>query len=389
MESMAQKLEDNPTSFNHQAALSVKLQRNHFLKALSHAQGVVEKRTTVPILSHILLEAFDSQVNLTATDLEVAIIETIQAEVSVPGRLAIPAQMMFDIVRKLKDESDIFLNVDANSGRIKLTSGKSEFKIPFLSADDFPVINSGKQPFKFSLPASTIKDFMDKTRFAMSMEETRYFLNGIYLHAYQGHELRVVATDGHRLAKVSSAMPKGAENIPGVIVSRKTVNEVLKLAHDAVIDVEILLSETQISFKFSDVFLTARLIDGNFPDYEKVIPQKNDKVILVDMDSFSESIDRVSTISAEKNRGVKLSIHPSKMIISATSSDAGSANEEIEIEYEGVSFDIGFNSKYLLDIAQQIGSDNAEFHCSDSSAPVMVKGQHDDECLYVLMPMRV
>lgn len=387
MESIAQKIDSNQV--NTETSLSVKLQRTQFLKALSHSQGVVEKRTTVPILSHILLEAFDDQLNLTATDLEVAIIETIAAEVSIPGKVAIPAQMMFDIVRKLRDESDIVLSVDPESNRIKLSSGKSEFKIPYLPADEFPVINSGKQPFKFNLPASTLKDFMDKTRFAMSMEETRYFLNGIYLHAYQGQELRVVATDGHRLAKVSSAMPKGAESMPGVIISRKTVNEVLKLTQDEVIDVEISLSDTQISFKFSDVFLTARLIDGTFPDYEKVIPQKNDKMILIDMDSFSESIDRVSTISAEKNRGVKLAIQSSKMMISASSSDAGSASEEIDIEYEGETFEIGFNSKYLLDIAQQIGSDNAEFHCSDSASPVMVKGQHDDECLYVLMPMRV
>lgn len=387
MESIAQKVDTQLPSTP--SAFSVKLQRAQFLKALGHSQGVVEKRTTVPILSHVLLEAFDDQLNLTATDLEVAIIETIAAEVTLPGKIAVPAQMMFDIVRKLKDEANISLSVDADSGRIKLSSGKSEFKIPYLSADEFPVINSGKQPFKFSLPASTLKDFMDKTRFAMSMEETRYFLNGIYLHAYQNNELRVVATDGHRLAKVTAAMAKGAENIPGVIISRKTVNEVLKLAQDEVIDVEILLSDTQISFKFSDVYLTARLIDGTFPDYEKVIPQKNDKVILIDMDSFSESIDRVSTISAEKNRGVKLAIASSIMVVSATSSDAGSASEEIEIEYEGPSFEIGFNAKYLLDIAQQIGSDNAEFHCSDPSAPVMIKGQHDDECLYVLMPMRV
>ncbi|ARN85366.1 DNA polymerase III subunit beta [Candidatus Nucleicultrix amoebiphila FS5] len=363
--------------------------RNVFLKALSHSQGVVEKRSTVPILSHVLLETTGEGITLTATDLEVAIVETVAAQVEKPGRLTVSAHMLFDVVRKLRDGAEISLSFDEAQNRLNVESGRSHFALPCLSPDEFPAINSGNQPYRFILPAKDLLELFDRVRFAMSTEETRYYLNGIYLHAFQSKELRAVATDGHRLAKMSLPLPQGAEAIPGVIISRKTINEVLKIVSEEVLDVEVYLSNTQVSFKFSDTYFTSRLIDGTFPDYEKVIPAHNDKVMTVDMEAFAETVDRVATISSEKNRGIRLSLKTNKLVLTATSNESGHAVEELEVDYNASGIEIGFNSRYLLDIAQQIGNESASFSFADSTSPTIIRSRNDQEALYVLMPMRV
>lgn len=370
-------------------AFQVHVDRNVFLKALSHSQGVVEKRSTVPILSHVLLETTGEGITLTATDLEVAIVETVAAQVEKPGRLTVSAHMLFDVVRKLRDGAEISLSFDEAQNRLNVESGRSHFALPCLSPDEFPAINSGNQPYRFILPAKDLLELFDRVRFAMSTEETRYYLNGIYLHAFQSKELRAVATDGHRLAKMSLPLPQGAEAIPGVIISRKTINEVLKIVSEEVLDVEVYLSNTQVSFKFSDTYFTSRLIDGTFPDYEKVIPAHNDKVMTVDMEAFAETVDRVATISSEKNRGIRLSLKTNKLILTATSNESGHAVEELEVDYNASGIEIGFNSRYLLDIAQQIGNESASFSFADSTSPTIIRSRNDQEALYVLMPMRV
>lgn len=370
-------------------AFQVHVDRNVFLKALSHSQGVVEKRSTVPILSHVLLETTGEGITLTATDLEVAIVETVAAQVEKPGRLTVSAHMLFDVVRKLRDGAEISLSFDEAQNRLNVESGRSHFALPCLSPDEFPAINSGNQPYRFILPAKDLLELFDRVRFAMSTEETRYYLNGIYLHAFQSKELRAVATDGHRLAKMSLSLPQGAEAIPGVIISRKTINEVLKIVSEEVLDVEVYLSNTQVSFKFSDTYFTSRLIDGTFPDYEKVIPAHNDKVMTVDMEAFAETVDRVATISSEKNRGIRLSLKTNKLVLTATSNESGHAVEELEVDYNASGIDIGFNSRYLLDIAQQIGNESASFSFADSTSPTIIRSRNDQEALYVLMPMRV
>lgn len=370
-------------------AFQVHVDRNVFLKALSHSQGVVEKRSTVPILSHVLLETTGEGITLTATDLEVAIVETVAAQVEKPGRLTVSAHMLFDVVRKLRDGAEISLSFDEAQNRLNVESGRSHFALPCLSPDEFPAINSGNQPYRFILPAKDLLELFDRVRFAMSTEETRYYLNGIYLHAFQSKELRAVATDGHRLAKMSLPLPQGAEAIPGVIISRKTINEVLKIVSEEVLDVEVYLSNTQVSFKFSDTYFTSRLIDGTFPDYEKVIPAHNDKVMTVDMEAFAETVDRVATISSEKNRGIRLSLKTNKLVLTATSNESGHAVEELEVDYNASGIEIGFNSRYLLDIAQQIGNESASFSFADSTSPTIIRSRNDQEALYVLMPMRV
>jgi DNA polymerase-3 subunit beta len=244
----------------------------------------------------------------------------------------------------------------------------------------------------FSLGAKDLKDLIDRTQFAISTEETRYYLNGIYLHAFTAGKqktLRAVATDGHRLARVEMPLPEGAENIPGVIVPRKMVNEVRKLIEEVDGTVAVSLSDTRIRFAFDDVVLTSKLIDGSFPDYQRVIPTGNDKILEVDRKEFHDAVDRVSTISSEKSRAVKLSLKPGSLTLSATSAENGSATEEIEVKYDGAPVDIGFNSKYLLDVAQQIEGEGLQMVLADSVAPTLLRDMADAMALYVLMPMRV
>jgi DNA polymerase-3 subunit beta len=233
---------------------------------------------------------------------------------------------------------------------------------------------------------------IDRTRFAISTEETRYYLNGIYLHAVHqdgGSVLRAVATDGHRLARVELALPDGAAEMPGVIVPRKTVGELRKLIEETEGDVEIALSETKIRFRAGDVVLISKLIDGTFPDYERVIPLGNDKILEVDRKSFTAAVDRVSTISTEKSRSVKLGLKSGNLTLSANSPDAGSATEELEVSYSADDMEIGFNSRYLLDIAQQIEGESAQFALADAGSPTVIRDGADASALYVLMPMRV
>jgi DNA polymerase-3 subunit beta len=252
-------------------------------------------------------------------------------------------------------------------------------------------MTSGELPHNFALPAGELRKLIDRTRFAISTEETRYYLNGIYLHATKAEEvpvIRAVATDGHRLARVEMVLPEGAAGMPGVIIPRKTVLELRKLVEDGENEVQIALSQTKIRFVVGEAALTSKLIDGTFPDYDRVIPSNNDKILEVDCKSFAEAVDRVSTISTEKSRAVKLAIGNGSLLVCATSPESGTAEEEIEVRYPGTPLEIGFNSRYLLDIAEQIG-EGVQFKMSDAGSPTIVLDSADLSALYVLMPMRV
>ena len=251
---------------------------------------------------------------------------------------------------------------------------------------------AGDMDHNFSLGAGALRSLIDRTSFAISTEETRYYLNGIYLHAAETDGtpvLRAVATDGHRLARMDVPLPDGATGMPGIIVPRKTVNEVRKLIDEADADVAVSLSETKICFALDSVVVTSKLIDGTFPDYDRVIPEGNDKVLEVGCSIFAHAVDLVSTISTEKSRAIKLSLDDGSLMLSATSPDAGSATEELEVAYNDGPLEIGFNSKYLLDITRQIEGDQAQFTLADAASPTIVRDSADASALYVLMPMRV
>jgi DNA polymerase-3 subunit beta len=300
--------------------------------------------------------------------------------------------MFYDIVRKLPDGAQIVLEGDGDRSVLAIRAGRSRFTLQTLPESDFPDLAASDMTHAFTLPAADLKRLIDRSQFAISTEETRYYLNGIYLHtagSAKAQTLRGVATDGHRLAQIDLTLPKGASGMPGVIVPRKAVGELRKLLEETDDRVEVALSDAKVRFSFGEVVLTSKLIDGTFPDYQRVIPTGNDKVMEVPKREFAEAVDRVSTISSEKSRAVKLSLKNGTLTLSATSPEAGSASEELEVKYGGGDLEIGFNSRYLLDIAQQIEGDGAQFALADAASPTLVRDVADASALYVLMPMRV
>jgi len=372
--------------------MKIVIERAALLRALGHVQSVVERRNTIPILSNVLLKAEGGKLSLSATDMDLEVVEVVDARVARDGRTTAPAHTLYDIVRKLRDGADIELDVQADRNLLLLRSGRSTFQLACLPADDYPVMSGGQLGHEFLLAAAEIKSLIDRTRFAISTEETRYYLNGIYLHTAKNGEvpvLRAVATDGHRLARVEILLPDGAAGMPGVIVPRKTVMELRKLLDEVDEPVRVELSESKIRFNFGQGVLSSKLIDGTFPDYDRVIPVGNDKILEVDAKSFAEAVDRVSTISTEKSRAVKLALGQGMLTLSAASPENGTATEEIEVAYHAASIEIGFNSRYLLDITQQITGDGAQFAMADAASPTIVRDAADSSALYVLMPMRV
>ena len=370
--------------------MRVTIERNAFLRALNHVQSVVERRNTIPILSNVMLQATGGGLRLSATDLDIEIVEKVAAMVVTPGAVTVPAHMLYDIVRKLPDGAQLELDQGSDAGRVNVFAGRSRFSLQALPPEDFPDLASGDFPNIFSMAAGGLTGLIEKTRFAISSEETRYYLNGIYFHEVTaGNLLRAVATDGHRLAQAQIPRPDGAKGMPGVIVPRKTVLEVVKLLEGIETDVEVALSASKIRFTAGDMVLTSKLIDGTFPDYERVIPRHNEKVLEIDTKTFSSAVDRVSTISMEKGRAVKLHMSAGKLMLSVNNPDSGSAEEEIVCSYDADPIEIGFNARYLLDVAGQVKSEAIVFNLADAGSPTIVRDPGDAQALYVLMPMRV
>ena len=368
------------------------IERAALLKALGHVQSVVERRNTIPILSNVLLSANGEGVSFSATDLDMEIIDETSAEVSGGGQITAPAHTLYEIVRKLPDGADVELRYTGDDPRLSVSAGRSRFNLPVLPAGDFPVMSAEGMGTKITLDAPDLARLIDKTRFAISTEETRYYLNGLYLHTVtEGGEarLRAVATDGHRLALAEMPAPAGAAGAPGVIVPRKTVQELRRLLDDATQPVELQISPQKVRLEFGGAALTSKVIDGSFPDYVRVIPKGNEKIALIDNSLFAAAVDRVATISAEKSRSVKLAFEPGRVVLTVRNMEAGQAVEEVEIDYDGEPFEIGFNARYLLDVAGQIQGENAEFRFADPSSPTLVLDPADPGAQYVLMPLRV
>ena len=363
------------------------IERATLLKSLSHVQSVVERRNTIPILSNVLIEAReDGTIRLMATDLDLQVDESVPANVGQAGATTVSAHTLFDIVRKLSEGSQVELN--AAEGKMQLSAGRARFNLSTLPRDDFPVIAEGELPTRFELPAATLRQIIDKTRFAISTEETRYYLMGIFLHIADD-QLKAAATDGHRLARVTVAKPDGADGMPDVIVPRKCVAELRKLLEELEGTVEVSMSATKIRFGLGSAVLTSKLIDGTFPDYNRVIPTANDKLLKLDPKTFAQGVDRVSTIASEKTRAVKMNVDRDKVTLSVTSPESGTATEELAADYGADGLEIGFNARYLLDILGEIDGDTVEVHLADAAAPTLLRENDKSEALYVLMPMRV
>lgn len=366
------------------------IERATLLKSLGHVQSVVERRNTIPILSNVMIEAnADGTIRLMATDLDLQINESVEAQVETPGATTVSAHTLFDIARKLPEGSQVSLA--AADGKMAVNAGRARFNLSTLPRDDFPVIAEGELPTKFELPATTLKEIIDKTRFAISTEETRYYLNGIFWHVTDDAQpvLKAAATDGHRLARVTVARPDGAAGMPDIIIPRKCIAELRKLLDEIDGSVEISLSASKIRFGLGMAVLTSKLIDGTFPDYSRVIPTGNDKILRIDPKSFMEGVDRVSTIASEKTRAVKMTLETDKITLSVSSPENGTAAEEVSGDYKSEGFEIGFNARYLMDILAQVEGDTIEVHLADAAAPTLLRESDKASALYVLMPMRV
>ena len=367
--------------------MKLTIDRMSLLRPLGHVQSVVERRNTIPILANVVLRAEEGELSLTATDMDMDIATEVGCSVMTSGTTTMSAHLLYDIARKLPDGAEVEIAV--NDGHAMVSAGRSSFRLPTLPVEDFPAISSNELPVNFSLTAADMRDLIDATRFAISTEETRYYLNGIYIHKAGSGELCAVATDGHRLAMTRQVLPSGAAQMPSIILPRKAVSELRKLLDDFDGDVLIGLSETRAEFRFGVVRLTSKLIDGTFPDYTRVIPVGNDRIMQVDVSAFSAAVDRVSTIASEKSRSVKMGLRSGVLTLSASNTDASSATEELEVSYDGPEMEIGFNARYLLDIAGQVNSDMIEFALADQGSPSLVRAPGDEASLFVLMPMRV
>ena len=372
--------------------MRVTLERSNLLKSLNHVHRVVERRNTIPILSNVLISADGASIELKATDLDLEVTEATAANVEQGGATTVPAHLLYDIVRKLPDGAEVMLKTDENGASMTVISGRSSFKLQCLPQSDFPELSAGSFSHIFRLDSSALRTLIERTQFAISTEETRYYLNGIYFHTIESDGklmLRAVATDGHRLARAEMEAPAGSEGMPGVIIPRKTVSEIQKLVDDPDVAVTTELSDTKIRFTIGSVILTSKLIDGTFPDYQRVIPTGNDKKLVIERQTFAQGVDRVSTISSERGRAVKLAIGDGQVTLTVNNPDSGSATEELAADYDADPIEIGFNARYLLDIAGQLNGSEARFMLADSGSPTLIHDTADENALYVLMPMRV
>ncbi|KCV82583.1 DNA polymerase III subunit beta [Actibacterium atlanticum] len=368
------------------------IERSALLRAVAQAQSVVERRNTIPILANVLIEAEGAAVSFRATDLDIEVVDKAVAQVERAGATTVSAVTLHEIVRKLPDGALVTLTDEAPHHRLTVDAGRSNFSLATLPKEDFPVMATSEYSSNFSAKAPVLRRLFDKSKFAISTEETRYYLNGVYMHVADGDggkKLRCVATDGHRLARIDADLPEGAETLPGVIVPRKTVGELRKLLDDDDVEIAVSVSETKVRFATPEITLTSKVIDGTFPDYTRVIPTGNTRQLEVDASDFAKAVDRVATVSSERSRAVKLSLDEDRLVLSVNAPDAGAAEEELAVAYGDERLEIGFNAKYLLEIASQVDRENAVFLFNSAGDPTLMREGNDTSAVYVVMPMRV
>ncbi|AFX98966.1 DNA polymerase III, beta subunit [Candidatus Endolissoclinum faulkneri L2] len=373
--------------------MKITIDRSSFLKPMAHIQSVVERRNTIPILANVLLQAKAGRLSMTATDMDMDLVNSTVCIVDQPGSITVSAFTLYDIIRKLPNGSEVKLNMDKDSVSLSISAGRSKFLLPTLKADEFPSLPNDQITINFMLSAVNAKSLIDRTRFAISTEESRYYLNGMYLHETQVNNisvLRAVTTDGHRLALMEIPLPESASGIPPVIVPRKAIIEIRKLIDESEGSVHVAFSKNKLRFNFVDTAITTKLIDGNFPDYERVIPTSNDKIMRLECRSLKKAVERIAIISTAKSRSVKLEINKGNLILSAKNPDNAWATEDMNVDYDSDPIEIGFNSRYLLEIANQFNdSATVLFHIADKTSPAIVTNEKNDGALYVIMPMRI
>ena len=375
--------------------MEIKANSSDLLKALNHIHGIVEVRHTLPILSNIVLSAQNNVLSLSSTNLDIFCSDKIDAEIVASGEISVPAITFFEIVKRLPSGSDVILSMADEDTELVLKCGRSKFNLSTLKTEDFPILSDKDLSTNFVISADELSRMIDKTKFAISNEETRYYLNGIFFHKAESNSikfLRAVATDGHRLAQYDIPLPQGADEITGIIIPKKTVFELRKVLDDADGDVSVSLNENKIKFSFNNLKIISKVVDGTFPDYTKVIPQNNDKKFKTNNSELKNAIDRVSAVAINeetKSKAIKLTIENNKLNLSVESQSKGSANEEIDITYSNEKVDIGFNSRYLMDICNEVDGDEIDVNLLDSISPAIILDKTDENLFFVLMPMRI
>ena len=361
-------------------------------KTLSHLQSIVNKKNTLPILANILIEADQNTLTLSATDMDISIKEAINCNIIESGSTTLNAQIMFDIIKKLPENSEI--EFISNDGKIlTIRSNVSKFSLQCLPKDEFPIIETSSNNAKrLKVKANTIFNLINKTKFAISNEETRYFLNGLYFNiSSQDNKsaLTFVGTDGHRLATSSSETNNINTEIPGVIIPKKTINELSKLLAENNDEVDIDIFSNKIIFYIENLILISKLIDGNFPDYNRVIPKDNNNHLNINREKLLSAVDRVSTIANEKSPSIKIKLLKNLINLSTINSENSTATEDLETNYDGNEIEIGFNAKYIMDILDHLEGEEIKISFNDNTTPIIAQEQAKSEITYVLMPMRV
>ena len=368
------------------------VERSALMKTLAHAYSVVERRSTIPVLSNIRLEAEDRSLKVTATDMDLEVVQHLPAEVSVPGTTTAPAHLFHDICRKLPDGSEVALDRKEETGRLLVLCGSIEFEFAILPPEDFPLMTATPYSHSFSLPAADMRRLLDRSRFAALVEGARMHLQGIFFHATTGEKgevLRAVATDGHRLARVDSDQPAGADGMPEIIVPNKTISVLRGLIDEADEDISVDVADRKVSFRFGAITMTSKLLDGTFPNYQMVIPDNNDRILEAPTNIFVNAADRMSVISRDKGRPIKLAIESDHVVLSASNLEGVTGEEKLAVSYEGPPMVIGFNSRYISEMAQHFDGDVLHILMAEESSPAIIRDAGDDRTLYVLMPLRV
>ena len=364
--------------------------RQVLIRALGHMQSIVEKRATLPILVNVKIEVADDLV-LSATNVDLELVEHVAADITLAGKITVPVQLLYDIVRKLPDDAEI--SFKQSGDKLVVSSGSAVFQLPTLPAENFPVMAGGNLNTKFQMTTGDLAHLINQTKFAIPTDDVRYHLGGIYFHISEDTgKLTAVATDAQRMALCAMTAPAGTEGMPSVIIPRRVIGELSKLLEDAnVDDVLVELSDTKARFTVGAATLTSKLVDAQYPNYRVVIPKGNDKIAVLDRKQFINAVDLVSVASVDKTKSVQLSFSMNKLVINASSPDAGTATQELSIEYNGdATFTINFNVKFLLDVAGQVEGEKFQMEMQEPLSPTIIKStDKDTDALFVLMPMRM
>ena len=371
--------------------MKFKIFRSNFFKTLSHLQGIVDKKNSLPILSNILIEAKDNSLTLSSTDMDISIIEKIDCNVSEDGSTTINSQILYDIVRKINDNSEI--EIISNDGKLlTLRADGSRFSLACLPKEDYPIIDQENSGNTIKINSKIIFKLIDKTKFAISNEETRYFLNGLYFNITKDQSnsiLTLVGTDGHRLAKFSHNIEDNIDQVSGVIIPKKTIYELCKLLSEVDEDVYISISSNKIVFTIENIIFISKLIDGSFPDYKRVIPKDNSNILNINREILLSAVDRVSTIANEKSPVVKFKLLQNILNLNTINNESSTASEDLKINYNGDEIEIGFNSKYIMDIVNNLEDEEISINLKDNTSPIIALENSNSNLVYVLMPMRV